>query len=119
MPSRITLGGNIFPRSWHICAREKTLAHGGYQENEPRPGKNTGGQRAADEGQGRIKVGGDADITIFHPATVKDSATYKKPNQTSEGIRYVLVNGVLVVSKGELINDANPGQPVRRPTAPR
>ncbi len=38
------------------------------------------------------------------------------PNQTSAGIRYVIVNGVPVVSEGELIPDAKPGQPIRRPS---
>jgi Amidohydrolase family len=66
--------------------------------------------------KGRIKVGADSDITIFDAATVIDRATYQKPNQTSAGIRYVIVNGVPVVSEGELIPDAKPGQPIRRPS---
>jgi len=66
--------------------------------------------------KGRIKVGADSDITIFDAATVIDHATYQKPNQTSAGIRYVIVNGVPVVFEGELIPDAKPGQPIRRPS---
>jgi len=66
--------------------------------------------------KGRIKVGADSDITIFDAATVIDRATYQKPNQTSAGIRYVIVNGVPVVSEGELIPDAKPGQPIRGPS---
>jgi N-acyl-D-glutamate deacylase len=43
--------------------------------------------------KGRLQVGMDADMTIFDPATVQDRATYAQPNQTSIGIKYVLVNG--------------------------
>jgi len=64
--------------------------------------------------KGRIKVGADADITIFNAATVIDRATYEKPNQTSAGIPYVIVNGVPVVANGALDVKAFPGKPVRR-----
>jgi hypothetical protein len=64
--------------------------------------------------KGRIKMGADADITVFDPATVKDQATFEKPAQYSTGIPYVLVNGVLVVRNGELVADAAPGVAIRR-----
>ena len=63
--------------------------------------------------KGRIKVGADADLVAFNPATVTDRATYENPAQYSDGIPYVLVNGVLVVSKGEL-QDVTPGRAVKR-----
>lgn len=69
--------------------------------------------------KGRLKVGADADIVIFDPATIRDRATYERPAQTSEGIRHVFVNGVLVVANGELIRDARPGRAVRRAVAGR
>ncbi len=50
--------------------------------------------------KGRIRIGADADITIFDPAGVTDRATFENPAQYSEGIPYVLVNGVLVVKNG-------------------
>lgn len=62
--------------------------------------------------KGRIRIGADADITIFDPATVIDRATYDRVRLTSEGIEYVLVNGVLVLDGGELVEDARPGRPV-------
>jgi len=65
--------------------------------------------------KGRIKVGADADIIVFDPKTVIDRATYAKPNQTSLGMRHVIVNGAFVIKDGELKKDSFPGRPVRRP----
>jgi len=64
--------------------------------------------------KGRIREGADADLTIFDPATVADASTYEDPARYSIGIRYVLVNGVPVVSGGKL-QDATPGRAVRAP----
>ena len=64
--------------------------------------------------KGRIRVGADADITVFDAATVRDRATFEQPAVYSTGIPYVLVNGVLVVRNGELVADAAPGVGVRR-----
>jgi formylmethanofuran dehydrogenase subunit A len=61
--------------------------------------------------KGRLQVGTDADITIFNPNTIIDRADFKGL-QFSEGVEYVLVNGVLVVNKGENVEGANPGKPV-------
>jgi dihydroorotase len=64
--------------------------------------------------KGRVKVGADADLTIFDPNTVIDRATFEQPAQYSEGIRYVLVGGVFVVRDEKLVEDAKPGKAVRR-----
>ena len=61
---------------------------------------------------GRIKVGADADITVFDPARVTDRATFEKPAQYSEGIPFVLVNGVFVVKNSEIVAGATPGRGV-------
>jgi len=63
--------------------------------------------------KGRLQVGADADIDIFDPATVIDKATFQKPDQYSEGFRYVLVGGVLVVRDGKIDESTLPGQPIR------
>jgi N-acyl-D-aspartate/D-glutamate deacylase len=63
--------------------------------------------------KGRLRTGADADITIFDPATVIDHATYEQPAAPSSGIHYVLVGGVLVVNNGRVVENANPGKPVR------
>ena len=63
--------------------------------------------------KGRVRVGADADITIFDSRTVIDRSTYMDATITSQGIEYVLVNGVPVVDGGELVEGMRPGQPVR------
>ncbi len=62
--------------------------------------------------KGRVQVGADADVTIFDPDRIIDKATYLDSMQFSEGIEHVLVNGVAVVSEGNLIDGVYPGQPV-------
>jgi hypothetical protein len=65
--------------------------------------------------KGRIRVGADADITVFDANRVIDKATYEKPLQHSEGIQFVLVNGVPVVKDGKLVDDVFPGHGARAP----
>ena len=64
--------------------------------------------------KGRVKIGADADLTLFDPTKVSDRATFEKPAQYSEGIRYVLVGGVFVVRDEKLIEDVKPGKAIRR-----
>jgi hypothetical protein len=66
-------------------------------------------------GKGRIKVGADADITIFDPDTVKDNATPQAGGLPSTGIPYVIVNGAVVVKDSKVLKDVFPGKPVRLP----
>jgi len=65
--------------------------------------------------KGRIRVGADADITVFDPERILDKATYEKPLQYSEGIQFVLVNGVAVVKDGKLVDGVFPGRAARAP----
>lgn len=64
--------------------------------------------------KGRIRVGADADITVFDPDRVIDRATFEDPAQASEGIPHVLVAGVFVVRDGRLVEGVAPGRAVRR-----
>ncbi len=59
--------------------------------------------------KGRIKEGADADLAIFDPATVTDRATFEKPNLPSEGIPFVVVNGLVVVDAGKVVEGIFPG----------
>ncbi len=63
--------------------------------------------------KGRLKVGADADISVFDPNRVIDKATFENPKQYSEGFRYVLVEGTFVVREGKLQEGVAPGQGIR------
>ncbi|MEZ5402506.1 MAG: D-aminoacylase [Bryobacteraceae bacterium] len=63
--------------------------------------------------RGLIRPGMAADITVFDPATIIDNATFEKPHQYATGVRYVVVNGRLVLDAGRHTG-ARPGQIVRR-----
>jgi len=62
--------------------------------------------------KGRIREGADADITVFDPGRVIDTATFEEDLSKAEGVQYVLVNGVLVVRDGATVEDVLPGRPV-------
>jgi dihydroorotase len=64
--------------------------------------------------KGRIRVGADADIVVFDPATVIDRATYEDASIPSAGIPFVIVGGEVVVDRGEL-TEARPGRDIRAP----
>jgi N-acyl-D-amino-acid deacylase len=52
--------------------------------------------------RGVLKAGLYADIVIFDPATIHDVATFEKPNQLSQGMEFVLVNGVPVIDQNKM-----------------
>jgi N-acyl-D-aspartate/D-glutamate deacylase len=64
--------------------------------------------------RGVLKEGMWADIVVFAPDQVRDVATFENPNQLSQGMRYVLVNGVPVIDAGKA-TDALPGKVLRGP----
>lgn len=65
--------------------------------------------------KGRIKVGADADITIFDPDTVRDNSSLDKGKNglPSTGIPYVVVNGTIVVKDSKVLKGVYPGIPIR------
>jgi N-acyl-D-aspartate/D-glutamate deacylase len=65
--------------------------------------------------KGRIRIGADADLTIFDPRSITDKSTFQDPAQYAEGIKFVMVNGVLIVKDGQLQSDLHPGRAVRAP----
>jgi dihydroorotase/N-acyl-D-amino-acid deacylase len=64
--------------------------------------------------RGVLKTGMWADIVVFDPATVRDLATFEDPNQLSQGMDYVLVNGLPVIDLGKM-TAALPGKVLRGP----
>jgi N-acyl-D-amino-acid deacylase len=71
-------------------------------------------QRMRFADRGVLKAGLCADIVIFDPAIVHDVATFEKPNQLSQGMEYVIVNGVPVIDHGEMTGEL-PGKVLRGP----
>jgi len=69
-------------------------------------------QRMRFTDRGVLKQGMAADVVIFDPATVRDVATYENPNQLSQGMEWVLVNGVPVIADGKMTG-ALPGKVLR------
>jgi N-acyl-D-aspartate/D-glutamate deacylase len=65
--------------------------------------------------KGRIRIGADADLTIFDAQTIADRATFQEPAQESTGIKFVIVNGVMIVKDGRLQANVYPGGPIRAP----
>jgi dihydroorotase/N-acyl-D-amino-acid deacylase len=62
--------------------------------------------------RGLLREGFFADITVFDPATIIDRSTFEQPHVMSEGVRYVYVNGQLVVREGRHTG-AKPGRTLR------
>lgn len=65
-------------------------------------------------GKGRVRVGADADLTVFDPATILDRSTYEDATIPSAGIPYVVVGGKVVVHNGT-VTDERPGRAIRAP----
>jgi N-acyl-D-amino-acid deacylase len=63
--------------------------------------------------RGRVREGHVADLVLFDPGTVRDTATFDEPRQQAVGIPHVLVNGVPVIDDGNR-TDALPGRALRK-----
>lgn len=62
--------------------------------------------------KGRIQIGSDADVTIFDPSRIIDTATFEDDLSFSIGVEFVLVNGTFVVRDGQNVEGATPGVPI-------
>jgi N-acyl-D-aspartate/D-glutamate deacylase len=63
--------------------------------------------------RGVLRPGAFADIAIFDPASIKDTATYQDPQQLATGVPTVIVNGSVVREDGKF-TDALPGRVLRK-----
>ena len=62
--------------------------------------------------KGRLQVGMDADITVFDPDGIIDTATFEENLSYSVGVVHVLVNGEFVVRDSENVDGAMPGRAI-------
>jgi N-acyl-D-amino-acid deacylase len=111
-------GTKSHPRGWGSFARilgkyvreEKLLTlEEAIRKMTSRPAARVGLQD-----RGLLRPGMAADVTVFDPATIRDAATFEDPNHYSVGVKFVSVNGTLVVADGR-ITPARPGRPLRGP----
>jgi dihydroorotase/N-acyl-D-amino-acid deacylase len=100
-----------FPRILRKYVREeKTLK----LEEAIRKFSSLPAQRMRLTDRGVLKQGMWADVVVFDPETVHDVATFDDPNRLSEGMEYVLINGVPVIENGKMTG-ALPGKVLRGP----
>jgi len=64
--------------------------------------------------RGQLRTGFAADVAVFDPATVGETNSFEKPKSYARGVEYVLVNGTLVIDKGEHTG-AKPGKAILGP----
>jgi len=100
-----------FPRIFRKYVREDKLL---TLEDAVRKCSALPAQRMRLTDRGVLKTGMWADVVIFDPATIRDIATFDNPNQLSQGMEYVLVNGVAVIQQGKMTS-ALPGKVLRGP----
>ncbi len=72
-------------------------------------------QRLGLSDRGVLRTGLKADIAIFDPATVRDTATFEKPHAYAEGVSHVIVNGQVVFERGAM-TAARPGRVLYGPS---
>lgn len=68
-------------------------------------------QRFKLQGRGLVKSGMYADLCLFDPSKIQDTATFSRPHQYPKGITHVIVNGQVVVKNGEHTGRL-PGRPI-------
>jgi len=100
-----------FPRILHKYVREEKKL---TLEDAIRKFSALPAQRMHLADRGVLKAGMWADVVIFDPATVHDMADFENPNQLSQGMEFVLVNGVPVIEQGKMTG-ALPGKVLRGP----
>jgi dihydroorotase/N-acyl-D-amino-acid deacylase len=64
--------------------------------------------------RGLLRQGFFADVTVFDPNTIIDHSTFEQPHALSEGVKYVFVNGAMVVRDGRHTG-AKPGRVLHGP----
>lgn len=63
--------------------------------------------------RGRIQIGCKSDLVLFDPNTIIDKATFENGCVKSTGVKYLLVNGKILIKKGELLPNLFPGKAIK------
>lgn len=114
----IIVGGRPHPRGWGSHVR--FLAHYVRDlgllswEEGVRHMTSATARRIGALDRGILRPGMKADLVLFDPDTLQDTATYEKPRSYPTGIHYVAVNGTLVVDEHGATG-AIPGRALRSP----
>jgi dihydroorotase/N-acyl-D-amino-acid deacylase len=66
-------------------------------------------QRLGLADRGLVRPGMKADLAVWDPAAVRDTATFERPHQYAEGFDRVIVNGQVVYEEGKM-TEARPGR---------
>jgi N-acyl-D-amino-acid deacylase len=75
-------------------------------------------QRMGLPDRGVLKPGMRADIAVFDPARVRDTATFEQPHQYAEGFSLVVVNGEIILDD-DAMTGARPGRVLYGPATVR
>jgi N-acyl-D-amino-acid deacylase len=98
-----------FPRVLGEYVRRKKLL---TFENAVRKMTSFPAQKLGLKDRGLIRKGMWADVTVFDPEKILDKATYANPHQYPVGIKYVIVNGKVVIANGKHTREL-PGKALR------
>jgi N-acyl-D-aspartate/D-glutamate deacylase len=63
--------------------------------------------------RGQLRAGAYADVVVFDPAQLRDTAEFQDPHQLAEGMEHVIVNGQFAVRNGAFTGD-RPGRVLHR-----
>ncbi len=114
----ILVGGRPHPRGWgtHVRFLAHYVRDMGLLSWEAGIRKMTSAtaRRIGCLDRGLVRPGFMADLVVFDPDTLRDTATYENPISYPEGVHFVAVNGVLVVENSQTTG-ATPGRAFREP----
>jgi N-acyl-D-amino-acid deacylase len=99
-----------FPRILGVYVRERHLLS---LEDAVRKMTSLNASKLGLRDRGILRIGAYADVTVFDPVKVIDRSNYANPFQYSDGIEYVVVNGRIVLDRGQATGD-RPGRTLRR-----
>lgn len=98
-----------FPRVLGVYVRERGLLR---LEDAVRKMTSLNASKIGIRDRGVLRAGAFADIVVFDPDRIRDRSTYEDPFQYATGVDYVVVNGRVVLDRGEPTSE-RPGRALR------